>query len=204
MELPGRPRVRLRGGGETEVGTTVVLHVGKEGEEFLGEYKVSGTLRNFCDFMPYEISVVDTERKVKPTKDDGSVDEAAAEVAAEPTVVNETEPLWKKDPKELKDEDYRDFFGKLFPVEPAPLFWIHLKVDHPFSLEGILYFPKINPMKPFQEKNIRLFCKQVFVSDNVKNIIPDFLSLLKGAIDSSDIPLNVSRSSLQGTPTSKR
>ena len=200
----GQPEYTFEKGARREAGTSIVLHIAKDGEEFLSEYKVSGTLRTFCDFMPYEISVVDAEKKVKPRKEDGSIDDKAAEVAAEPSVINETMPLWKRDPKELKDEDYKNFFRTLFPVEPEALFWIHLKVDHPFSLEGILYFPKINPMKPFQEKNIRLFCKQVFVSDNVKNIIPDFLSLLKGAIDSSDIPLNVSRSSLQGDPNIRK
>src|SRR5690606_34380424 len=119
-------------------------------------------------------------------------------------IINDTTPLWKKDPTTLKDEDYINFYKKLYPMDPAPLFWLHLNVDHPFTLQGILYFPKLNPMKPMNESNIKLYSKQVFVSDNVKSIVPDFLSLLKGAIDSVDIPLNVSRSALQGDPNIKK
>ncbi|GAB4010301.1 MAG: molecular chaperone HtpG [Bdellovibrio sp.] len=187
-----------------EVGTDVILHINSENQEFLDEWKLGDVLHRYCDFMPYDISIVDVERKEKPRKEDGTVDEKAAEVPVAPRIINDSTPLWKSDPSTLKDEDYKSFFKKLFPMEPEPLFWLHLKVDHPFTLEGILYFPKINPKMPFQEKNIRLYSKQVFVSDNVKNIIPEFLSLLKGVIDSSDIPLNVSRSSLQGDPNVKK
>lgn len=187
-----------------EVGTEIILHVNSESEEFLNEWKFSDILHRYCDFMPYEITIRDVERKEKPRKADGTIDENAAEVPVAPRTINDATPLWKKDPTTLKDEDYKSFFKKLFPMDAEPLFWLHLKVDHPFTLEGILYFPKINPKMPFQEKNIRLYSKQVFVSDNVKNIIPEFLSLLKGVIDSSDIPLNVSRSSLQGDPNVKK
>jgi molecular chaperone HtpG len=188
---------------KTEIGTTITLHVNDDGLEFLDQHKVTATLGKFCDFMPYSIKVDDLNWKApEPTKDkDGNIEVVAK---PEPTLVNDAKPLWKQDPKTLKDEDYINFFRKLYPMEQEPLFWIHLKVDHPFTLEGILYFPKINPNKPFNESNIRLFCKQVFVSDNVKNIIPEFLSLLKGVIDSNDIPLNVSRSSLQGDPNVRR
>lgn len=189
-----------------QVGTTVTLHLNKDGEEFLSEYKLSETLRRFCDFMPYPIGVLDETRKAeKPKKDDGTEDENAEAIAPTPTVVNETKPLWKKDPKDISDDEYKEFYRQKFPMDGDPLFWIHLKVDHPFTLEGILYFPKFNPQKTsFNERNIKLYCKQVFVSDDVKNIIPDFLSLLKGCIDSNDIPLNVSRSSLQGDPNIRR
>ena len=139
--------------------------------------------------MPYEIFVKDAEAK---------------EESAHPGVVNETQPIWKKDPSTLKDEDYKEFYRKQFPMDGEPLFWIHLKVDHPFTLDGVLFFPKLNPNKPFNESNIKLYNKQVFVSNNVKDIVPEFLSLLKGSIDSSDIPLNVSRSSLQGDPNIKK
>ncbi|WP_417334854.1 molecular chaperone HtpG [Halobacteriovorax marinus] len=183
------------------IGTTIYLHINEESAEFLNEWKLSETLRNHCDYMPYEIGVLDEMKPPqKPLKEDGSVDEEAPAVAVTPTIINETRPIWKRDPKELKDEDYKEFYRKQFPMDGDPLFWIHLKVDHPFTLEGVLFFPKFNPMKPQNEHNIRLYCKQVFVSDNVKNVIPDFLSLLKGSIDSVDIPLNVSRSSLQGDP----
>jgi molecular chaperone HtpG len=175
---------------KSEVGTEITLHINSENEEFLNEWKINETLRKFCDFMPYSISVTNQE---KVNEEDYKA-----------TTINETEPLWKQDPKEVKDEEYLEFFRKLFPMDAEPLFWLHLKVDHPFTLEGILYFPKLNPKMPFQESNIKLYSKQVFVSDNVKHIVPEFLSLLKGVIDSPDIPLNVSRSSLQGDPNVKR
>ncbi|EQC46258.1 molecular chaperone HtpG [Bacteriovorax sp. Seq25_V] len=187
-------------GTQTEVGTTITLHINEESLDFLNKWKLKETLSNHCDFMPYAITLVDVNEKVKPKKEDGTVDTDAPEVAASPELINETKPIWKRDPSELTDEDYKNFYRKLYPMEGEPLFWIHLKVDHPFTLDGVLFFPKFNPTKPFTDKNIRLYCRQVFVSDNVKNIIPDFLGLLKGAIDSVDIPLNVSRSSLQGDP----
>nr|BDT28891.1 molecular chaperone HtpG [Bacteriovorax sp. HI3] len=174
---------------KSDVGTKITLHINAESEEFLNAWKVSSTLKKFCDFMPYEIFVKDAEAK---------------EESAHPGVVNETQPIWKKDPSTLKDEDYKEFYRKQFPMDGEPLFWIHLKVDHPFTLDGVLFFPKLNPNKPFNESNIKLYNKQVFVSNNVKDIVPEFLSLLKGSIDSSDIPLNVSRSSLQGDPNIKK
>lgn len=178
-----------------EVGTSITLHINEESSEYLGVFKVLDILRKYCDFLPYKIEVIDCEVR----KNDKGEEEGPKSYT-----VNETEPLWKKDPTELKDEDYISFYKKLYPMDQEPLFWLHLKVDHPFTLEGILYFPKINPKMPFNEKNLRLYSKQVFVSDNVKNIIPEFLSLLKGTIDSTDIPLNVSRSSLQGDPNVKK
>ena len=178
---------------KSDVGTTITLHINEESEEFLNAWKVSETLKKFCDFMPYEIKVLDAESLNKEEKD-----------AHHPGVINDTQPLWKKDPTTLTDEDYKSFYRKQFPMDGDPLFWIHLKVDHPFTLEGVLFFPKLNPNKPFNESNIRLYNKQVFVSNNVKDIVPEFLSLLKGCIDSSDIPLNVSRSSLQGDPNIKK
>ncbi len=176
-------------GAKTEVGTKITLHINAESEEFLNAWKVSTTLKKFCDFMPYEITVFDAEAK---------------EESVHPGVVNNTQPIWKKDPSTLKDEDYKAFYKSQFPMDGDPLFWIHLKVDHPFTLDGVLFFPKLNPNKPFNESNIKLYNKQVFVSNNVKDIVPEFLSLLKGSIDSSDIPLNVSRSSLQGDPNIKK
>ena len=174
---------------KTEVGTKITLHINEESEEFLSAWHVSSTLKKFCDFMPYEIFVKDAE---------------AVEESANPGLVNETQPIWKKDPSTLTEADYKEFYKKQFPMDGDPLFWIHLKVDHPFTLDGVLFFPKLNPNKPFNESNIKLYNKQVFVSNNVKDIVPEFLSLLKGSIDSSDIPLNVSRSSLQGDPNIKK
>jgi molecular chaperone HtpG len=174
-------------GTRTEAGTTITLKVSEDSKDFLNKWKVSETLRRYCDFMPWDVSVLDAEEK-----------DAKAEV------FNEKVPLWKKDPKDITDEQYKEFYRKLFPMDPEPLFWLHLNVDHPFTLQGILYFPKINLQKPMQEQGIKLYCKQVFVSDSVKNVLPDFLTLLKGAMDSTDIPLNVSRSALQGDPNVKK
>jgi molecular chaperone HtpG len=123
---------------------------------------------------------------------------------AKEEIINETTPIWKKDQTTLTDEDYKNFYRKMFPADQEPLFWLHLNVDHPFTLQGVLFFPKVNMSKPVQENGIKLYSKQVFVSDNVKSVVPDFLGLLKGAIDSTDIPLNVSRSSLQGDPNVKK
>ena len=194
----------------TEVGTSITLHLNDDGKEFLDEYKVASTLRNFCDFMPYSIEVMDLPRweknqaKLKEQEGKKDIKPEDKVYPYHPQVINETKPLWKQDPNNLKDQDYLDFFRKLYPGEQDPLFWIHLNVDHPFILEGILYFPKINPYKMPTESQIRLYCKQVFVSSNVKNVIPDFLSLIKGVIDSTDIPLNVSRSALQGDPNIRK
>lgn len=172
---------------KTEVGTEIKLFINDESLDFLELFKVRTTLTRYCDFMPYEVTLVDASKTAENTE-----------------VINETVPLWKKDPSTLTDEDYKTFYQKLFPYETEPLFWLHLNVDHPFTLQGVLYFPKFNPNKPINENNIKLYSKQVFVSDNIKNVIPEFLGLLRGAIDSVDIPLNVSRSSLQGDPNIKK
>ena len=170
-----------------EIGTTIKLFIGPDGEEFLDFWKFRETITRYCDFMPYPIAVTDL---------------SATEPKEE--IINETTPLWKKDPTTLSDEDYKTFYRKMFPMDQEPLFWLHLNVDHPFTLQGVLYFPKMNPSKPVQDNGIKLYSKQVFVSDSVKNVVPDFLGLLKGAIDSVDIPLNVSRSALQGDPNVKK
>jgi molecular chaperone HtpG len=180
----------------TDVGTRITLYLNEDGLEFAKDYKVRETLRRYCDFLPYPITIETLAAKKE------RLEKAPEEQTLTP--INDTVPLWKRDPKELTDEDYKDFYRHLYPMEQEPLFWIHLKVDHPFTLEGILYFPKLNPSKPVQEQAIKLYCKQVFVSDNLKGILPDFLGLLKGALDSHDIPLNVSRSSLQGDPNVKK
>ena len=172
---------------KSEIGTTIKLFIDKDSEDFLDIWKMRETLNHYCDFMPYSIALINTEDK-----------------EAKEEIINETTPLWKKDPTTLKDEDYKEFYRKMFPMEQEPLFWLHLNVDHPFTLQGVLFFPKLNHSKPIQENGIKLYSKQVFVSDNVKNVVPDFLGLLKGAIDSVDIPLNVSRSALQGDPNIKK
>ena len=172
---------------KSEVGTTIKLFINTESEEFLDSWKVRETLNRYCDFMPYPIALIDLSQK-EPKEE----------------IINQTTPIWKKDPSTLKDEDYIEFYRKMFPADQEPLFWLHLNVDHPFTLQGVLFFPKVNMSKPVQENGIKLYSKQVFVSDNVKNVVPDFLGLLKGAIDSTDIPLNVSRSALQGDPNIKK
>lgn len=172
---------------KADVGTTITLFVNEDGMEFLDHWKMRETLSRYCDFMPYPVALINT-----------------AEKEAKEDIINQTTPLWKKDPSSVTEEEYKEFYRKLFPMDPEPLFWLHLNVDHPFTLQGILYFPKVNLTKPVVENGVKLYCKQVFVSDNIKNIMPDFLSLLKGSIDSTDIPLNVSRSALQGDPNIKK
>lgn len=189
---------------KSEIGTTITLHVGEDAKDFLDAWKLRSTLRQYCDFMPHEIVLVDDEEVARITAENLTATKDEDKKPLPHDVINETTPLWKKSPKDITDEEYKEFYRKLFPMDSEPLFWLHLNVDHPFTLQGILFFPKINASKPIQEQGIKLYCKQVFVSDSVKNIIPDFLSLLKGAIDSTDIPLNVSRSSLQGDPNIKK
>lgn len=172
---------------KSEAGTTIKLYISGDSEDFLDSWKLKETLSHYCDFMPYPVGLLDLSQT-----------EATEEI------INETTPIWKKDPTTLTDEDYKEFYRKKFPMDQEPLFWLHLNVDHPFTLQGVLFFPKLNANKPVQENGIKLYCKQVFVSDSVKNVVPDFLGLLKGAIDSTDIPLNVSRSALQGDPNIKK
>ncbi len=207
----GETEYQFSSGARSDVGTTITLYINEENNEFLQAYKTREVIYRYCDFMPYPIVLEDVEALKREAEAEAKNKKDAEEKGNEyipPTKVedqiNDTNPIWKKDPTSLKDEDYQNFFKKLFPMEADPLFWIHLNVDHPFTLQGILYFPKLNPHKPINENGIKLYSKQVFVSDNVKSIVPDFLSLLKGVIDSTDIPLNVSRSSLQGDPNIKK
>lgn len=172
---------------KSDVGTTIKLFINSDSEDFLNAWKVRETLNRYCDFMPSPIALVDLSDK-----------------EAKEEIINETTPVWKKDPTTVTEEEYKNFYRKMFPADQEPLFWLHLNVDHPFTLQGVLFFPKVNMSKPVQENGIKLYSKQVFVSDNIKNVVPDFLGLLKGAIDSTDIPLNVSRSSLQGDPNIKK
>jgi len=186
------------------VGTDITLYINEESEEFLNSWKLRETLTRYCDFMPYPIELIDLNENARIEAENAKAEKEEDKKPINVDIINETTPLWKKDPASLSDEDYKTFYKKLFPMDQEPLFWLHLNVDHPFTLQGILYFPKLNPNKPLNENNIKLYSKQVFVSDNVKNVIPEFLGLLKGAIDSVDIPLNVSRSALQGDPNIKK
>ena len=171
-------------GTRTERGTTITLNIAEDSEEFLDEMTVRQILHKYCSFLPTEIYIENTEDKKEEEKE-------------EPKPINNTTPLWMKKPSECTDEEYKEFYRNTFMDFNEPLFWIHLNVDFPFNLKGILYFPKINMEFAGQEGQIKLFNNQVFVADNVKEVIPEFLMLLKGVIDCADLPLNVSRSFLQ-------
>ena len=160
-------------------GTDVVLHIAEDSEEFLDKYKIQGILDKYCKFLPFEVEF------------DGKI-------------INNTKPVWTKSPSDLKDEDYLAFYKELYPMSEDPLFWIHLNVDYPFNLTGVLYFPKIKNDIAVHKSKIQLFQKQVFITDEVKEIVPEFLTLLHGVIDSPDIPLNVSRSFLQADSNVKK
>lgn len=179
---------------KTYRGTVITLHLNSDSEEFLSEYKLKEIIKKHCSFLPTEIYVEDEN----PKKDENAKDEDKKE---EEKPLNDTHPLWLKSPNECTDEEYKEFYKKLFNDYRDPLFWIHLNVDYPFNLKGILYFPKIDHEITTLEGQIKLYNNQVFVADNIKEVIPEFLMLLKGAIDCSDLPLNVSRSFLQNDRT---
>jgi molecular chaperone HtpG len=185
-ECDGSPEYMLEETEKTERGTDIVLHINEESAEFLDAERIKGILNRFCRFLPVPIYF----RQKEEDKD------------AAP--INNTQPAWKKKPAELTAEDYQNFYRELYPYNEAPLFWIHLNVDYPFNLTGILYFPKIKQSYEIQKDKIQLYSNQVFVTDEVKDIVPEFLMLLHGVIDSPDIPLNVSRSYLQGDPNVKK
>ena len=190
---------------KTTIGTEITLYINEESKDFLETWKTRETMKSYCAFLPHPVELIDLNEVARITEENAKAEKEEDKKAITADIINNTTPIWKKDPSTLEDQDYKDFYKELYPMDPAePLFWLHLNVDHPFTLQGILFFPKINPNKPTNESNIKLFCRQVFVSDNVKDVIPEFLSLLKGAIDSTDIPLNVSRSALQGDPNIKK
>jgi len=185
-------------------GTEIILYIDDENQEFLENNRIEGLLNKYCRFLPIPIQfgtkseyVDDTEKK----KEDGTFEKKSIEVE---NVVNDVPPLWKKGPAELKDEDYIAFYQTLYPMSEAPLFWIHLNVDYPFNLTGVLYFPKVKNELELQRNKIQLYSNQVFVTDDVKDVVPEFLMLLHGVIDSPDIPLNVSRSFLQSDAQVKK
>ncbi len=192
-ECDGSPEFTLEETQKENRGTDIVLHLNAESEEFLDAYKVKAILEKFCRFLPIPIYFHDGE--TKENKDDK--EEAEKQL-------NNTAPAWTKKPSELTDEDYQNFYKELYPFGEAPLFWIHLNVDYPFNLTGILYFPKIKQSYEIQKDKIQLYSNQVFVTDEVKDIVPEFLMLMHGVIDSPDIPLNVSRSYLQGDPNVRK
>ena len=190
----GSPAYELGKCDKAERGTDIVLHIDDENKDFLEKSKVEGLLRKYCSFLPIPVALGNkTEWK------DGQQVETD-----EPNVINDTNPLWTKTPASLKDEDYKSFYRQLYPMSDEPLFWIHLNVDYPFNLTGVLYFPRIKSNIEIHRNKIQLYCNQVFVTDQVENIVPEFLTLLHGVIDSPDIPLNVSRSYLQSDANVKK
>jgi molecular chaperone HtpG len=181
-------------------GTKIVLHINEESAEFLDPHRVKSILERFCKFLPVAIYFTDANaEKKEATKEEGKAEEVEIEKS-----INNTNPIWVRKPADLTKEDYEKFYKELYPFGETPLFWIHLNVDYPFNLTGVLYFPKIKQSFEIQKDKIQLYCNQVFVTDEVKDIVPEFLMLLHGVIDSPDIPLNVSRSYLQGDPNVKK
>ncbi|MEZ2442050.1 molecular chaperone HtpG [Chitinophaga sp. RCC_12] len=178
-ECDGSPEYELEEISKADRGTEIVMHINEESEEFLEDGRIRTILEKFCKFLPVPVTF-------------------------EGTQINNTTPAWTKKPSELTTEDYQNFYKELYPYAEPPLFWIHLNVDYPFNLTGILYFPKINKSYEMQKDKINLYSNQVYVTDEVKDIVPEFLMLLHGVIDSPDIPLNVSRSYLQGDPNVKK
>lgn len=198
----GSTEFEITEGDRTTRGTDIILHINAESTEFLDKWKLQGILDKYCKFLPVPV-VFGT----KPDWIEEGVDEEGkpkrTEIQVE-NVVNNTTPIWTKTPTDLKDEDYLNFYRELYPMSEDPLFWIHLNVDYPFNLTGVLYFPKVKNDMDFQRNKIKLFSRQVFITDEVKDVVPEFLMLLHGVIDSPDIPLNVSRSFLQADSNVKK
>ncbi|WP_027452568.1 molecular chaperone HtpG [Segatella albensis] len=190
----GSPEFELEEVEKADRGTDIVLHISDDCKEFLDKYKITELLNKYCKFMAVPVVF----GKKTEWKDGKQVD------TKEDNIINNVEPLWTKTPSSLKDEDYKNFYRALYPMQDEPLFWIHLNVDYPFNLTGILYFPRIQNNIELQRNKIQLYCNQVFVTDQVEGIVPDFLTLLHGVIDSPDIPLNVSRSYLQSDANVKK
>jgi molecular chaperone HtpG len=198
----GSTEFEITEGSRTERGTSIILHVNTDSEEFLDKYKLQGILDKYCRFLPVPIKFGTKSEYVETGEDEeGKPKHENVEVE---NIVNNTSPIWTKAPSELSDEDYLNFYRELYPMSEEPLFWIHLNVDYPFTLTGVLYFPKVKNEFELQRNKIKLFSRQVFITDEVKDIVPDFLMLLHGVIDSPDIPLNVSRSFLQADSNVKK
>ncbi|MBX9448380.1 MAG: molecular chaperone HtpG [Taibaiella sp.] len=189
-------------GGRTERGTDIILHVNDENLEFLEEHKISSILHKYAQFLPVPVQFgMKTEHVPDGEDEEGKPKYKETEVE---NIINNVAPIWTKPPSELKEEDYLNFYRELYPYSEDPLFWIHLNVDYPFTLTGVLYFPKVKNDFELNRNKIKLFSRQVFITDEVKEIVPEFLMLLHGVIDSPDIPLNVSRSYLQSDANVKK
>ena len=198
----GSTEFEISAGDRTERGTDIILHVNAESEEFLDKYKLQGILDKYCKFLPVPVKFgTKTEYAEDGVDEEGKAKHKDIDVD---NIINNTTPIWTKAPSELKDEDYLDFYRELYPMSEEPLFWIHLNVDYPFNLTGVLYFPKVKNDMDLQRNKIKLFSRQVFITDEVKDVVPEFLMLLHGVLDSPDIPLNVSRSFLQADSNVKK
>jgi len=198
----GSTSFEISAGDRTTRGTSIILHINAESEEFLSEHKLQEILDKYAKFLPVPIQF-----GTKTTQEEDGVDEegkAKYKSVEVPNIINTTHPIWAKAPADLSDADYLDFYKQLYPFAEDPLFWIHLNVDYPFNLTGVLYFPKVKDDFDMQRNKIKLFSRQVFITDEVKDIVPEFLMLLHGVIDSPDIPLNVSRSFLQADSNVKK
>ncbi|WP_342756695.1 molecular chaperone HtpG [Kineothrix sedimenti] len=212
-ECDGGTEFDMEEGTRTEVGTEITLFINEDCLEFCNEYKAREIIKKYCSFMPTEIYLskenttetqiikadekLDTDTVLEEIVKEKEEDEQKLKIAKRPELLNETNPLWARHPNECTKEEYLEFYRKVFQDYKEPLFWIHLNMDYPFNLKGILYFPKINTEYESIEGTIKLYNNQVFIADNIKEVIPEFLLLLKGVIDSPDLPLNVSRSALQ-------
>lgn len=190
----GSPSYELTEVEKADRGTDIIMHIDDDCKEFLDKHKIQELLNKYCRFLPIPVAF----GKKTEWKDGKQVE------TEEDLIINDVEPLWTRKPSDLKDEDYKSFYRTLYPMSDEPLFWIHLNVDYPFNLTGILYFPKIKSNMELQRNKIQLYCNQVYVTDSVEGIVPDFLTLLHGVIDSPDIPLNVSRSYLQSDSNVKK
>lgn len=190
----GSPEYTIEPSDKTDRGTVISLYIDDDSVEFAQKARISQLLGKYCKFMPVPVVF----GKKTEWKDGKSVE------TGEDNIINSIEPIWTKTPSELKDEDYLKFYRELYPMEEEPMFWIHLNVDYPFNLTGVLYFPKIKERMSIDKNKIQLYCNQMFVTEHVDNIVPDFLTLLHGVIDSPDIPLNVSRSYLQSDSNVKK
>ena len=222
----GGTEYEMEEGDKQEVGSTMTLYLNEDSLEFANEYRAREVLERYCSFMPVEIflskanaepeydtideaDVLDTDTVVEhiteePKEGEEGEPKQKAKIVRRPVSISDTHPLWTKNPSECTKDDYIDFYRKVFMDYKEPLFWIHLNMDYPFNLKGILYFPKINTEYDSIEGTIKLYNNQVFIADNIKEVIPEFLLLLKGVIDCPDLPLNVSRSALQNDGTVKK
>jgi molecular chaperone HtpG len=201
-ECDGSTEFELSSAKKESRGTDVILHIHKDSEEFLDEYRLKGILEKYCKFLPVEIKF-GTKEESEPDGEDAEGKPKTKKVTVD-RIINNPSPLWVKAPKDLSDEDYIKFYKELYPFSEDPLFWIHLNVDYPFNLTGILYFPKVKNDFELQKNKIQLYSRQVFITDEVKDVVPDFLMMLHGILDSPDIPLNVSRSYLQSDSNVKK